>query len=67
MGFTVSHSHFEHKIWMILAATLTTTTVFFALPQQTTLLKIVTYITCVAGIAIQAFLFNFFISGNFVG
>ena len=66
MGFTVSHSHFEHKIWMILAALLTTTTVFWSLSKDTTFYRIVTYLTCILGIIIQAYLFNYFISGNWV-
>lgn len=67
LGFTVSHSHIEHKLFMVLAATLSTTTVFFALPQNTKFYKVISYVTCAAGLVLQGFLFHYFISGNWVG
>ena len=67
LSFTISHSHIEHKLLMVLAITLTTTTVFLTLPNTTKFYKIVNNVTCFSGILLQGFLFHYFISGNWVG
>ena len=67
LGFTISHSHIEHKLIMVLAITLTLTTVFLAMPNTTKFYRAISYITCICGMLLQGFLFHFFISGNWVG
>lgn len=67
LGLTVSHSHIEHKLIMILAIAFTLTTVFLAMPNNTKLYKTISYITCICGLILQGFLFHYFISGNWVG
>ncbi len=66
-GFTVSHSHLEHKLLMILGAGLSTTTIFLVLPQNTKLNHAVSIVACTAALIIQAFLLHYYISGNWVG
>jgi hypothetical protein len=67
LGFTISHSHIEHKLIMVLAITLALTTVFFAMPNTTKFYRAISYITCICAMLLQSFLFHFFISGNWVG
>lgn len=67
LGFTISHSHVEHKILMIMGAGLSTTTIFFALPKNTKLNNAIVIVTCIAALFIQSFLLHYFISGNWVG